>query len=110
MKKVYKTLIAFSLLLVLSIFCLNNCHAQTNTTSTCTYNGNVYDLHTGSRGGKFIILEDHTKHYIASETSGIKVVGSEAIYHGVKYPIQTGSRGGKYIIVGNTKSYIKWSA
>jgi len=103
MKKVYKALIAFSLLLVLSIFFLNNCHAQTNY----TYKGKAYTITTGSRGGKFIILEDHTKHYITSENSGIKVVGAEAIYHGVKYPIQTGPKGGKYIIVGNTKLYCK---
>ena len=103
MKKVYKALIAFSLLLVLSIFFLNNCHAQTTT----NFKGKTYTIQTGPKGGKFITLEDHTKHYIATDKGGIKVVGNEATYQGFKYPLQTGSRGGKYIIVNGNKLYIK---
>lgn len=70
-----------------------------------TYQGKSYAVQVGSKGGKYILLQDGTKHYIAQD-SKVVVSGNTATYLGKSYPITTGSKGGRYFVVNGNKHYI----
>lgn len=65
---------------------------------TKTINGKGYAIQTGSRGGKYIILETGEKIYVSHYSAPVLTSDTIAEYKGKKYPVHTGSRGGKFII------------
>ena len=66
--------------------------------SNILYNGLNYTIHTGNKGGKYILV-NNKKIYI-------KTKPEYHIYKGNKYIIETGNNGGKYILVNNKKHYL----
>ena len=66
--------------------------------SNILYNGLNYTIHTGNKGGKYILV-NNKKIYI-------KPKSEYHIYKGNKYIIETGNNGGKYILVNNKKHYL----
>lgn len=80
---------------------------------TVNYKHQTYNVHTGTKGGKFIILQDSSRHYIAS-SERVRSVSSPkdngngtAKYKDADYKIWVGSRGGRYIVYNGNKIYLK---
>lgn len=93
-----RTRIIICICIFLSLLIAGFTHAQT----THVYKGKTYQVETGSKGGKYFVV-DGVKHYLAAE---ITTNGNVATYKGKQYPIQTGPKGGRFIIVGNNKHYL----
>lgn len=89
------------------IFGIEIAGAQTIPPETKTVNGKVYTVLTGSRGGKYILLESGDKLYVSNYSKPVLTNDTIAEYKGKKYPVHTGERGGKFIITETgSKIYI----
>lgn len=80
--------------------------AVTQAQTTYTYEGKSYSVVVGPKGGKYIILADGTKHYLATDRKTV-IQGNNVLYNGVSYPIVIGPKGGKYFIYKGSKVYLK---
>lgn len=85
------------------------CVENDGSPTSVAYKGQIYEVKTGSRGGKFIEVPDSTgkqiKHYIPKTAkSTLQDLGDgNARYKGKTWPIQTGKRGGRYILTPNDR-------
>ena len=100
MKQAHKLLIVFSFLMLLLVATLTG-HAQ----ATHSYQGKTYTVQIGPKGGKYIMLSDGTKHYIAQDLQ-VVVSGNNAIYNGQTFPLLDGPKGGKYFVYKGTRKYV----
>jgi hypothetical protein len=102
MKNLKQNLILIGLTLAL-IFTYSIVDAQ----EVKVINGKEYTIQTGSRGGKFVLMETGEKVYLPKYSAPVLTADTLATYKGKTYPVHTGSRGGRFILTETgTKVYL----